>query len=98
MAWDSSPNFRWGQRAEIMTTLDLLPCILKYDVLNKGTTIKIQDLRNSEIVSTSKHVQIKISAEESRGTEKPLNYTNFRINVPSLSSSSSSSSSSRVIR
>ncbi|GAU16921.1 hypothetical protein TSUD_36800 [Trifolium subterraneum] len=51
MAWDSSPNFLWGQRAEIMTTLDLLPCILKYDVLNKGTTIAIQDLRNSEIVT-----------------------------------------------
>ncbi|WJX13812.1 hypothetical protein P8452_04161 [Trifolium repens] len=91
MAWDSSPNFRWGQRAEIMTTLDLLPCILKYDVLNKGTTIAIQDLRNSEIVSTSKNVQIKIFAEEFRGMEKSVNYTNVRINVPSSSSSSASS-------
>ncbi|XP_045820159.1 polycomb group protein EMBRYONIC FLOWER 2-like [Trifolium pratense] len=97
MAWDSSPNFLWGLRAEVMTTLDLLPCILKYDVLNKGTTIAIQELRNSEIVSTSKHVQIKIFAEELMGMEKSLNYTNVRVNVPS-SSSSSSSSSSRFIR
>ncbi|WJX20066.1 hypothetical protein P8452_09665 [Trifolium repens] len=91
MAWDSSPSFRWGQRAEITTTLDLLPCILKYDVLNKGTTIAIQDLRNSEIVSTSKNVQIKIFAEEFRGMEKSVNYTNVRVNVPSSPSSSSAS-------
>lgn len=29
MAWDCFPNFRLGQRAEIMSTVDLLPCILK---------------------------------------------------------------------
>ncbi|CAL5208996.1 unnamed protein product [Lathyrus oleraceus] len=90
LAWKTSPNFRWGQRAEIKTTLDLLPCVLKYDFVNKGTTITIQDLWNSEIESTSKSVEIKIFAEEIEAIEKSRNR---RIALPS-----SSRSLTRVIR
>ncbi|KAL5069305.1 hypothetical protein RYX36_020192 [Vicia faba] len=90
-AWKNSPNFRWGQPAQIKTTLDLLPCVLKYDFVNKGTTIAIQDLWNSEIVSISKSVEIRIIAEEIKAMEKSCNRRNA---LPS----SSRSSSSRVIR
>lgn len=93
-AWDNSPNFRWGQRAEIMTTLNLLPCILKYDFENKGTTIAIQDLQNSEIVTTSKSVHIKIFAEEFGAKEKSPYHANAINDVPSSSASSSSSTPS----
>ncbi|CAK8572916.1 unnamed protein product [Lathyrus sativus] len=92
LAWKNSPNFCWGQRAEIKTTLDLLPCVLKYDFVNKGTTIAIQDLWNSEIESTSsKSVEIKIFAEEIEAIEKSRNR---RKALPS----SSRSSLSRLIR
>lgn len=93
-AWDDSPNFRWGQRAEIMTTLNLLPCILKYDFENKGTAIAIQDLQNSEIVTTSKSVHIKIFAEEFGAKEKSPYHANAINDVPSSSASSSSSTPS----
>ncbi|XP_058770196.1 polycomb group protein EMBRYONIC FLOWER 2-like isoform X3 [Vicia villosa] len=93
LAWKNSPNFRWGQRAEIKTTLELLPCVLKYDFVNKGTTIAIQDLWNFGLESTSKSVEIKIFAEEIKAMEKSRNRRNT---LPS--SSSSRSSLSRVIR
>ncbi|XP_061337508.1 polycomb group protein EMBRYONIC FLOWER 2-like isoform X2 [Gastrolobium bilobum] len=91
MAWDSSPNFRLGQRAEIMSTVDLLPCILKYEFLNKGGSVSVQDLCNSENVSTSKQVQITISAEEFGAKDKSPYHTH-------ASSEVSSSSLSRIMR
>lgn len=36
MAWDSSPNFHLGQRAEIMSTVDLLPCSMKVSYLYRA--------------------------------------------------------------
>ncbi|KAJ1389071.1 putative polycomb group protein EMBRYONIC FLOWER 2 isoform [Sesbania bispinosa] len=70
MAWDSSPNFHLGQRAEIMSTVDLLPCILKSDFQNEDTRVSIQVPCNLENVGTSKQVQITISAEEFGAKEK----------------------------
>ncbi|XP_073223943.1 polycomb group protein EMBRYONIC FLOWER 2-like isoform X2 [Cicer arietinum] len=93
MAWDCSQNFRWGQRAEIITTVDLLPCILKqYDYQNTSTTISIQDLLNAATVSTPKNVEITIFAEEFGAMETPLDRTHASNDV------ASSSTSSNIIR
>uniref|UniRef100_A0A0R0I0Z9 Uncharacterized protein n=1 Tax=Glycine max TaxID=3847 RepID=A0A0R0I0Z9_SOYBN len=87
MAWDCFPNFRLGQRAEIMSTVDLLPCILKSDFLNEDTRISIQVPSNFENMSTSKQVQITISAEEFGAKEKSpyLSYAGGEVPSSSLS-------------
>ncbi|KAL2326652.1 hypothetical protein Fmac_025710 [Flemingia macrophylla] len=87
MAWDCFPNFRLGQRAEIMSTVDLLPCILKSDFQNKDTRVSIQLPSNFENMSTSKQVQITISAEEFGAKEKSpyLSYAGSEVPSSSLS-------------
>ncbi|KAH1189821.1 Polycomb group protein EMBRYONIC FLOWER 2 [Glycine max] len=87
MAWDCFPNFRLGQRAEIMSTVDLLPCILKSDFPNDDTRISIQVPSNFENMSTSKQVQITISAEEFGAKEKSpyLSYAGSEVPSSSLS-------------
>ncbi|KAK7344738.1 hypothetical protein VNO77_14723 [Canavalia gladiata] len=88
MAWDCFPNFRLGQRAEIMSTVDLLPCILKSDFQNEDTRVSIQVPCNLENVkNTSKQVQITISAEEFGAKEKSpyLSYAGGEVPSSSLS-------------
>ncbi|KAK7279086.1 hypothetical protein RJT34_24130 [Clitoria ternatea] len=87
MAWDCFPNFRLGQRAEILSTVDLLPCILKSDFQSDETRISIQGPNNLENVSTSKQVQITISAEEFGAKEKfpYLSYAGSELPSSSLS-------------
>ncbi|KAL2326661.1 hypothetical protein Fmac_025719 [Flemingia macrophylla] len=53
-----------------MSVVDLLPCILKSDFLNEGTSISIQVPFNFENMSTPKQVQISISVEEFGAKEK----------------------------
>ncbi|XP_047169358.1 polycomb group protein EMBRYONIC FLOWER 2 isoform X1 [Vigna umbellata] len=87
MAWDCFPNFRLGQRAEIMSTVDLLPCILKSDFKNDYTRVSIQVPSNFENMSASKQVQITISAEEFGAKEKSpcISYTGSEVPSSSLS-------------
>ncbi|XP_019435555.1 PREDICTED: polycomb group protein EMBRYONIC FLOWER 2 isoform X2 [Lupinus angustifolius] len=85
MAWDSSPNFHLGQRAEIRSTVDLLPCILKSDFQNEETSIFVHVPCNSEIVSMPKRIQITISAEEFGAQEKSPFHTYAGSEVPSTS-------------
>ncbi|KAF7825086.1 polycomb group protein EMBRYONIC FLOWER 2 isoform X1 [Senna tora] len=85
MTWESSPNFSLGQRAEIMSTVDLLPCFLKSDFLNEDKCVSIQVPRDSENMSTSKQVQITISAEEFGAKEKSTHHTYAGSEVPSAS-------------
>ncbi|XP_027363152.1 polycomb group protein EMBRYONIC FLOWER 2 isoform X2 [Abrus precatorius] len=86
MAWDCFPNFRLGQRAEIMSTVDLLPCILKSDFHNEDTRVSIQVPCNLDNVkTTSKQVQITISAEEFGAKEKFPYLSYARSEVPSSS-------------
>ncbi|QCE05521.1 polycomb protein SUZ12 [Vigna unguiculata] len=87
MAWDCFPNFRLGQRAEIMSTVDLLPCILKSDFKNDDRRVSIQVPSNFENMSASKQVQITISAEEFGAKEKSpcISYTGSEVPSSSLS-------------
>ncbi|TKY53548.1 Polycomb group protein EMBRYONIC FLOWER 2 [Spatholobus suberectus] len=87
MAWDCFPNFRLGQRAEIMSTVDLLPCILKSDFQNEDTRVSVQVPSNFENMSMSKQVQITISAEEFGAKEKSpyLSYAGSEVPSSSLS-------------
>ncbi|KAJ7974847.1 Polycomb group EMBRYONIC FLOWER 2-like protein [Quillaja saponaria] len=85
--WENSPNFSLGQRAEIMSTVDMVPCFLKKNYLNEDNCILIQVPCNFETVSTSKQVQITISAEEFGAKERSpySTYTGGDIPPSSLS-------------
>ncbi|XP_057426423.1 polycomb group protein EMBRYONIC FLOWER 2-like [Lotus japonicus] len=62
--WDSLSNFSLGERVEIMPTVDLLPCVVKRDFLSAHWTISMQDHCSFGKESTSKKVQLTISAED----------------------------------
>ncbi|XP_054819317.1 polycomb group protein EMBRYONIC FLOWER 2-like [Prosopis cineraria] len=85
MTWESSPNFNLGQRAEIMSTVELLPCFLKSNFLNEDKRVSIQVPHNTENVNMSKQVQITVSAEELRAKEKSHYHTYGGSEVPSSS-------------
>ncbi|KAJ1404799.1 Polycomb protein, VEFS-Box [Sesbania bispinosa] len=84
LAWNGSPNFRLGQRAEMVSTVDMLPCILKLESVDKSQRISIKDLFNSESErkSTSKQVQITFSAEEFGAKERSPYLTYSSRNLP----------------
>ncbi|KAK7844785.1 polycomb group protein embryonic flower 2 [Quercus suber] len=42
MSWESSPNFSLGQRAEIMTTVNMNSCFSKLSCLNEDKCISVQ--------------------------------------------------------
>ncbi|KAM3705800.1 hypothetical protein ACB098_03G105300 [Castanea mollissima] len=50
MSWESSPNFSLGQRAEIMTTVNMNSCFLKFSCLNEDKCISVQLPCNPETV------------------------------------------------
>ncbi|KAI4351274.1 hypothetical protein L6164_005650 [Bauhinia variegata] len=85
MTWENSPNFHLGQRAEIMSTVDLVPCFLKSDFLNEDKCISIQFPCNSETLCTPKRLQITISAEEFGAKEKSPYHTYKGSEVPASS-------------
>ncbi|XP_028805144.1 polycomb group protein EMBRYONIC FLOWER 2 isoform X2 [Neltuma alba] len=84
MTWESSPNFNLGQRAEIMSTVDFLPCFLKSDFLNEDKRVSIQVPCNSEN-RVSKQIQMIVSAEEFGAKEKSHYHTYVGDEVPSSS-------------
>ncbi|XP_065634804.1 polycomb group protein EMBRYONIC FLOWER 2 [Quercus suber] len=70
MSWESSPNFSLGQRAEIMTTVNMNSCFSKLSCLNEDKCISVQLPCNPETVTTLQQVQVTISAEEMGAKEK----------------------------
>ncbi|XP_041021484.1 polycomb group protein EMBRYONIC FLOWER 2-like isoform X1 [Juglans microcarpa x Juglans regia] len=70
MSWENSPNFSLGQRAEIISTVNMHSCFLKFSCLNEDKCISIQLPYNPETLSTSQQVQVNISAEEIGAQEK----------------------------
>ncbi|XP_075656617.1 protein argonaute 4-like isoform X3 [Castanea sativa] len=53
MSWESSPNFSLGQRAEIMTTVNMNSCFSKFSCLNEDKCISVQLPCNPETVVIS---------------------------------------------
>ncbi|XP_021905596.1 polycomb group protein EMBRYONIC FLOWER 2 isoform X2 [Carica papaya] len=92
MSWEKSPNMSLGQRAEVMSFVDIHPCFVKMSCLNEDKCISIQVPNNCGSVNTAQQVQVTISAEEIGAKEKsPYNsYT--------CSDISSSSTLSHIIR
>ncbi|GAB2294101.1 hypothetical protein Dimus_028320 [Dionaea muscipula] len=63
LSWEKSPNLRLGERAEMMSTIDLRPCFLKPGGLHEDAHFSFQLHHISADMSTFRLVQVIISAE-----------------------------------
>ncbi|PON83353.1 Polycomb protein, VEFS-Box [Trema orientale] len=84
-SWENSPNFSLGQRAEMISTIDMYSCFLKLSSSNEEKCISIEVPHNLETLNTSQQVQVTVSAEEFGAKEKSP-YNSYMCNdVPSSS-------------
>ncbi|MED6205898.1 hypothetical protein PIB30_022029 [Stylosanthes scabra] len=87
-SWDESPNLRLGLQVEVVSTVDLHPCFLKYG-RDKEQNISVQVSNNFENgfpKSTSKQLQIKMYAQQCGAKDKFSHHTNITaLASPSLS-------------
>ncbi|KAF3442303.1 hypothetical protein FNV43_RR16219 [Rhamnella rubrinervis] len=84
ISWENSPNFSLGQRAEMMSTIDMHSCFLKLNCLNDDNCVSIQLLYNSDTLPT-RQVQVTVSAEEIGAKEKSPYNSYISSDVPSSS-------------
>ncbi|MED6149459.1 hypothetical protein PIB30_062633 [Stylosanthes scabra] len=88
-SWDESPNLRLGLQVEVVSTVDLDPCFIKYGVRDKKQNISLQVSNNFEnefSKSTSKQLQIKMYAQQCGAKDKSSHDTNTTaLASPSLS-------------
>ncbi|XP_024198431.1 polycomb group protein EMBRYONIC FLOWER 2 isoform X1 [Rosa chinensis] len=85
ISWESSPNFGLGQRAELMSTIDMQSCFLKLSCSNEDKCLMIAIPYNPETAIISQQVQVNISAEELGAREKSPYNTYIRNDIPSSS-------------
>lgn len=87
LSWKMSPNLSLGQRAEIISTVDLHPCFMKSSCLDDDKCISFQNPYNSGTLSKAQQFQVIISAEEVGAKDKsPYNsYTYTDVPTSSLS-------------
>ncbi|XP_021721764.1 polycomb group protein EMBRYONIC FLOWER 2-like isoform X2 [Chenopodium quinoa] len=85
LSWEKFPNLSRGERVEMLSTIDLRPCLLKSFVLGEEKCISFQMPKSSTYMSLQ-HAQVNISAEE-RGAKEKSPYSPCTSNsVPNLSS------------
>ncbi|XP_021832431.1 polycomb group protein EMBRYONIC FLOWER 2 isoform X1 [Prunus avium] len=85
ISWENSPNFGLGQRAEMISTIDMHSCFLKLSCLNEDKCLMIATPYNPETVILSQQLQVTISAEEFGAREKSLYNTYICSDIPSTS-------------
>ncbi|KAK4734261.1 hypothetical protein R3W88_008522 [Solanum pinnatisectum] len=64
LLWDKSPNLSLGERAEMLSTVDLNPCFMKTSSLDKDRRISFQ------YPATIQQLQVKIASEEAFARER----------------------------
>ncbi|XP_038877126.1 polycomb group protein EMBRYONIC FLOWER 2 isoform X9 [Benincasa hispida] len=87
ISWQNSSNFGLGQRAEIMSTVDMRSCVVKTSCLDGEKCVGFQIPYNSDSMHTAQQVQVTISAEEFGARDKSPydSYTYSEIPSSSLS-------------
>ncbi|GMH19732.1 hypothetical protein Nepgr_021573 [Nepenthes gracilis] len=86
LSWEKSPNLSLGERAEMMSTVDMHPCLLKPGCSDEGDSISFQLRHSSSDMRTFKQVQVLISAEVLGAKEKsPYNLCAYSNNLASSS-------------
>ncbi|XP_022140940.1 polycomb group protein EMBRYONIC FLOWER 2 isoform X3 [Momordica charantia] len=87
ISWQNSSNFGLGQRAEIMSTVDMRSCVLKTSCSDGEKCVAFQIPYNSDSMHIGRQVQVTISAEEFGARDKSPydSYTYSEIPSSSLS-------------
>ncbi|CAK9325026.1 unnamed protein product [Citrullus colocynthis] len=87
ISWQNSSNFGLGQRAEIMSTVDMRSCVVKTSCLDGEKCVGFQIPYNSDSMHSAQQVQVTISAEEFGARDKSPydSYTYSEIPSSSLS-------------
>ncbi|KAI8007470.1 Polycomb group protein EMF2B [Camellia lanceoleosa] len=66
LSWEKSPNLSLGERAEMMSTVDMHSCFMKLSCMDEDKSVAFQ------MPSGAVHVEVLISAEEVGAKEKSL--------------------------
>uniref|UniRef100_A0A5B6ZJZ6 Putative embryonic flower 2 n=1 Tax=Davidia involucrata TaxID=16924 RepID=A0A5B6ZJZ6_DAVIN len=70
LSWEKSPTLCLGERAEMMSSVDMHSCFVKSSCLDEDKCISFQIPYNSGALGTSQQLQVIISAEEFGAKEK----------------------------
>ncbi|KAJ8537137.1 hypothetical protein K7X08_035538 [Anisodus acutangulus] len=85
LLWEKSPNLSLGERAKMLSTVDLNPCFMKTSCLDKVRHISFQYPHSSAALATIQQLQVKIAAEEA-GARERSRYDSFSYNdIPTTS-------------
>ncbi|GAB4825889.1 hypothetical protein Ancab_008756 [Ancistrocladus abbreviatus] len=87
LSWKKSPILSLGERAEMMSTVDMHPCLLKPDCLDQDSHNTFQIHYCSSYMGSFKLVQVVIAAEVSGAKEKSPYNSYTCSNIPASSSS-----------
>ncbi|XP_052174160.1 polycomb group protein EMBRYONIC FLOWER 2-like isoform X2 [Diospyros lotus] len=86
LSWDKSPNLSLGERAEMMSTVDMHSYLVKLSCIDDDKTIAFQKPHGSGAANALRQVEIFISAEEFGAKEKsPYNAYTYDIDIPTTS-------------
>ncbi|THF98865.1 hypothetical protein TEA_009832 [Camellia sinensis var. sinensis] len=73
LSWEKSPNLSLGERAEMMSTVDMHSCFMKLSCMDEDKSVAFQMPSGAVVGSnTPQHVEVLISAEEVGAKEKSL--------------------------
>ncbi|KAM7491783.1 hypothetical protein LguiA_034704 [Lonicera macranthoides] len=72
LSWEKSPSLSLGERAEMLSTVDMRPCFAKFSCSDEEKSISFQIPHNSSALSASEQVPVIITGEEVGAKEKSL--------------------------
>ncbi|GMP69802.1 hypothetical protein CsSME_00028926 [Camellia sinensis var. sinensis] len=84
LSWEKSPNLSLGERAEMMSTVDMHSCFMKLSCMDEDKSVAFQ--MPSGAVNTPQHVEVLISAEEVGAKEKSLYNSYSNNDIPTSQS------------
>ncbi|XP_057475999.1 polycomb group protein EMBRYONIC FLOWER 2-like isoform X4 [Actinidia eriantha] len=83
LSWEKSPNLKFGEKAELMSSLDMHSCFVKLSCMDEDKYIAFQMPHSAGVVNASRQVEVIISAEEVGAKEKSP-YSSYSYNdIPS---------------
>ncbi|KAL3521374.1 hypothetical protein ACH5RR_019523 [Cinchona calisaya] len=85
LSWEKSPNLSLGERAEMLSTVDMHPCFMKSSCLEEDRCVSFQTAHSSGNLVSSQQLQVIVTAEEV-GAKDRSPYDSYSYNdIPSSS-------------
>ncbi|XP_027104037.1 polycomb group protein EMBRYONIC FLOWER 2 isoform X2 [Coffea arabica] len=85
LSWEKSPNLSLGERAEMLSTVDMHPCFMTSSCLEEDRCVSFQTAHSSGTLASSQQLQVIVTAEEV-GAKDRSPYDSYSYNdIPSSS-------------